>query len=116
MRHDNAANHPRGNTPAGGVCKLLAAVLILIFDARCFGKAGAQIMRRTGLQRFAVLHHRFDAVCCNGAREAFILRLFAGYHRHGQRALGKGTIHFKRAHRFLHRIGAIGVGGVPFLP
>ena len=116
MRHDNAANHPRGNTPAGGVRKLLAAVLILIFDTRCFGKTGAQIMRRTGLQRFAVLHHRFDAVCCNGAREAFILWLFAGHNGHSQWALCKGTIHFKRAHGFLHRIRTIGVGGMSFLP
>ena len=49
MRHDHAANHAGGHAPAGRMRELLIAFFILIFNARCFGKARAQIMRRASL-------------------------------------------------------------------
>ena len=116
MRHDDAANHAGGNTPAGGMGELLIALFVLIFDPRRLGKTRAQIMRRSGLQGFPILHHRFDAVGCYCTRKTLILRLFASHNGHRQRTFSKGTVHFERAHRFLHGICAVGMGGMPFLP
>ena len=116
MRHDNAANHARGHAPACRMRELLIAFFILIFDAGCLGKASAEIMRRAGLQRFTILHHRFDAVGGNRAGKAFIFRLLTGHNGHGQRTFGKGAVHFQCAHGFLHRVIAVHMGRMPFLP
>ena len=96
--------------------ELLIAFLILIFDTRRFGKPSTQIMRRTCLQRFTVLHHCLNAVGCHGTRETFVFRLLASNNGHGQRAFCKGPIHFKRTHGFLHRVFAVDMGSMPFLP
>ena len=48
-----------------------------------------RIMRGAGLQRLAVLHHRFDGIGAHRAGETLILRLLARDHRHGQHVFGK---------------------------
>ena len=114
--HDDAADHPRRHAPAGRVAQAVAAVPILVTDARGIGEAGAEIMRGAGLQRLAVLHHRLDRIGRDGSREALILGLFAGNDGHREHILGKGAVHFERAQRFGHRVGLVCVRGMAFLP
>ena len=48
------------------------AFAALILDADRFSEILAEIMRCAGLQRTAILHHRFDAEAVHGAGETFV--------------------------------------------
>ena len=97
MRHDDTADHAGRHAPARRVAQAVAAVLVLIADARRLGEAGSQIMRGPGLQRLAVLHHCLDRISRDRARKTLVLGLFARDDWHRENIFGKGTVHFERA-------------------
>ena len=116
MRHDNAADHARGNAPARGVAIGELAVLVLETDVLRLGEVRTEEMRGSGLQRLSVLHHRFDGIGVHRARETLILGLLARDHRHRQRLLRERAIDFQHLHGFFDRLFFGGVSGVAFLP
>ena len=95
---------------------LQRALAVLELDADRFREILAEIMRCARLQRAAILHHRFDAVAVNGARETFIGRFFARDHRQRQNFFDKLAINFVHAARFRHRIFLGFMRGMAFLP
>ena len=114
--HDDPANQPGRNPPAGGVAQRLLAFLVLIPDPCGFSESGAQIMRGASLQRLAVLHHRLDRIGRGGTGETLVFRLFARDDRDREVFFGVGAVHFERAQSFGHRIRLVSVRGVAFLP
>ncbi len=98
------------------MAELLATFLVLVLNARRVGKIGAEVMAGARLQRLAILHHRLDAPGLHRTGKALVLGLFASDHRQRQVILGAGAVHFQRAVRFGQRIGAVGMGGMAFLP
>ena len=81
-----------------------------------FAKFWPEEVARAGLQRFAVLHHRLDAVRALGAGEAFAGRLLALDDGHGHPALGEVGIDVEHAHRLFDGFLARRVRRVAFLP
>ena len=68
VRHDQAADQARRDAPARGPGVLLLAVLIEELDVERLGEVLAEEVAGAGLQRLAVLHHRFDAEACRPRR------------------------------------------------
>ncbi len=73
-------------------------------------------MRCTGLQSFAILHHRFDRKSLIGAWESFASGLLSAYDRHGHVVLGKVGVHVEHLVGLFHCFLGCGVDGVSFLP
>ena len=116
MGHDHAADQAGRHAPARGVAEFQVAAVALVADVLGAGEAGAQIVRGAGLQRLAVLHHRFNGIGGFRAGEAFVLGLLAGDHRHGEHGLGELPVHFQRLKRGGQGVLAADVGGMPLLP
>ena len=116
VRHDHAADQPRRHAPARRVAIGELSLRVLELDVLRFGKVRAEIMRGAGLQRLAVLHHGFDGVGVVGAGEALVGRLLARDHRHGEHVFGELAIDLEHLQRFGHRVVAVGVRRVAFLP
>ena len=81
-----------------------------------FGKAVAEIVAGTALQRFAVVHHRFDGVGGFGTGEFFFIGFAALDHRDRQRLLTEISIYIQHPLGFFHRVLGGFVHGVTFLP
>src|SRR3546814_14652109 len=64
--HDDGADGARRKAPTDGMAEAVAAVLVLEADIRGLGETGAQIVRRSRLQRLAVLHLLFDRIVPDG--------------------------------------------------
>ena len=116
MGHDQPAHEASGHAPAGGVGKLLRAFAILVADARSAGEIGAEVVRRAGLKRLAVLHHRLDRPGFVRAGKALVLRLLARDHGNREILFGAGAVHLERAMGLGARFVAGRVGGMPLLP
>ena len=116
VRHDHAADHPGRDTPACRVAMGFLTLTRLESDASSFCEIGAEIMRCSSLQGLAILHHRFDRPSFNRAGEAFILRLLARDHRHGEIFFSTGPIHLKRALCLFESILARFMRRMPLLP
>ena len=116
MRHDHAADHPRRDAPAGCVGQRLAAFAVLEFDPARRRKIRAEIMAGPGLERLAVLHHRFDRPSLDSAGETLVLRLLARDHGERQILFGALPIDFEHAQGVLFRLRLGLVSGVALLP
>ena len=116
MRHDDAADHPRRNAPAGGMREALAALAVLVLDPRSLREIGAEIMAGARLQRLAVLHHRLDRPGLDRARETLVLGLLTGHHRQCEVLVGKGPVNLEHGQRVLFRLRLVGMRGMAFLP
>ena len=116
VRHDQRADKPRRNAPRRRPSERFLALLIEEFDLLGPGKILPEEVRRAGLQRFAVLHHGFDAVGVHRAGKAFAGRLFAFDDRHGHVVLREGRVDVEHAERFFDGFLLGGVGRVAFLP
>ena len=77
VHHDKSSDEPRAHAPAGRPSVLELTLARLELDAGGFGKILPEEVRCPGLDGFAVLHHRFDAISALGAGEAFALALLA---------------------------------------
>ena len=73
-------------------------------------------MRRAGLQGLAILHHGFDAVGFDRAREPLALGLDALDDRHRHVIFGEGGVDVEDFQRLFDRLVFRGVGRVAFLP
>ena len=73
-------------------------------------------MRSAGLDRFAILHHRFDAKRLHRAGETFALRFLAGENRQREIIAHEGFVNVEHLLRLLARFGFGFVHGVAFLP
>ena len=116
MRHDHGADQPRGHAPRRGPAVLEFAFFALVGDVLRGREVLAEEVRRAGLQRLAVLHHRLDAERANRARESLTRGLLAGEHRHRHPVLGEVRVDVEHALGFLHRLFGGCVRGVAFLP
>src|SRR5688572_13887936 len=81
-----------------------------------FRKILTEEMRRSSLQRLAVLHHRFNAVCVDGTGKTFTFRLSSAHDRHRHKILGKVRIDAQHLNRLLNRFFSSSVRSVAFLP
>src|SRR5690348_235713 len=84
MHHDHSANHPCAHSPAGGPAKFLLSIAGLDLDPSRAGEILSEKMRGPGLDRFPVLHHRFDAKGLHRARKPFAFRFLADENWHGE--------------------------------
>ena len=82
-------------------------------DAR---KVLPEEMRSAGLDRLAILHHRFDAKRLHRAGKTFALRFLAGENRHREVIARKGFVNVEHLLRLVARFGFGLVHGVAFLP
>ena len=71
VRHDQRADHARGHAPARRPAEFLFAVARLKLNPAGAREILAKEMRRAGLHRFAVLHHRLDAQRLHRAGKTF---------------------------------------------
>ena len=116
MGHDEPADHAGRHAPAGRLRQFLAALGILETDILRLAEGGAQEVRRTGLQRLAILHHGFDRIGGDGPGESLVLRLFARDDGHRHAIFGEGAVDFQHLERLFHRLFDGGVRGMAFLP
>ena len=116
VRHNQSADKPGRNAPRRRIGIFLRIVGVNELDIRRLGKVLPEEVRRACLQRPSVLHHRFNAVGCNRAREFVVFRLFAFNHRH--RHIVDAQIFINAEHRFgfFFRFLKRCMSGMPFLP
>ena len=116
MHHDQGAYEAGAHAPAGGPGVLELSATALEFDASGLGKILTEEMRGSGLNGFAVLNHRLDAISAKRAGEAFALAFLAGENRQRQKVPRECLINAQHFHRLLFRLFAGLVGGVALLP
>src|SRR5437762_13918774 len=81
VRHDEAADEPRGRAPAGRPRMIELALLVLKLDVERLREILPEEMARARLQRLAVLHHRLDTQRMN--RPGKLLPVTFGPHYNG---------------------------------
>ena len=116
VRHDHSADHAGAHAPRGGVAQPELAALRGVLDAEGPGEVRAHVVRRAGLQRPPVAHHRLDRVGPLGAGEPLARRLLARDHRHGGHVPGHLLVEIEREQGLPHGVRLIGVRGVTLLP
>ena len=116
VHHDHRADHPRAHAPTRRPAEFLFAFARLELNPARARKILSEKMRSAGLDRFAVLHHRFDRQASAPRRETFALRFLAGVNRNGEMIAHKGFVNVEHLLRFCARFGFGLVHGVAFLP
>ena len=114
--HNDAADQARRNAPGGLERERLPVVLIRKVDIERFGKAVAEVMRRSCLQGLAVMHHALNGIGCFGAVELFLFGLLTAGYGHGKHIFAEIRIEIEHTLRFLARLPGGGVHGVTLLP
>ena len=89
---------------------------VLELHVERLGEILPEEVRRAGLQRPPVLHHRLDAERVDGAGELLALALGADQHRHRHPFLGEPAVDLDHLPRLVLGFLLRGVGGVAFLP
>ena len=79
---------------------------ILELDLLGLRKVLAEEVRRAGLQRFAILHHRFDAVGADRAGESLAGGLLTFDDRHRHVVLGEVGVDVEHLPRLFARLGS----------
>ena len=116
MGHDQAADQARADAPTGLPDVIELAFLALELHVEGFAEILAQVVTGAGLQRHAVLHHRFHGERFQGAREFLGLGFYAFDHGHRHHVFGDLGIDIENAQHLLHRFFVRRVRGVAFLP
>ncbi len=116
VRHDQGTDQSRRNAPACGPGIFAFAALGLEHDLLGLGEILAQEVARAGLQRFAILHHRFDRKRLDGTGKSFGRCFAADDDRHRHPVFGKVGVDIDHPLGFFDRFFAGGVNGVSFLP
>ena len=80
------------------------------------GEVLPEEVRSSRLQRFAILHHRLDAIGVHRAGESLALSLLALDDGHRHPVLREIRVNLEHLQGFHHRLVAVGMGGVAFLP
>ena len=114
--HDDRADHPRADAPAGRVGQLQLAAGVLEADVLRAGEIGAEEVAGARLERLAVLHHRLDRVGRDGTGEALVLGLLASDDVDREAGLGKFAVHLEHLQRLVARLVGGGVSSMALLP
>ena len=116
VRHDDRADDTGRNAPGGLIHILQGVVLIGVLHAECACKAVTEVVRGTGLQSLAVVHHSLDGVgiLCTG--EALLLGLFALNDRNGQPFLEELRVDVQHAQSLFHSLLSGSMNGMTLLP
>ena len=116
MGHDQRTHQTGRDAPRGRPHVFELALLVDVLHVERLGEVLAQEVRRTALQRLAVLHQRLDGERVLGARETLVGRLVA--HDHGQRhpLLGEFLVNADHLFGLLDSLLARGVRRVALLP
>ena len=61
VHHDHGSDNARAHAPTSGPTEFLFAIACLELNPARARKILPEKMRRAGLDRFSILHHRFDA-------------------------------------------------------
>ena len=114
VRHNESADQTGRHAPRSGPGINLRARRVLEFNFLGFGEILSEEVRRAGLQRFAILHHRFDAVGGHRARKPLAGGLFAFDHGHCHRALGEFSVDVENQQHLFHgfRLGGTNNRGI----
>ncbi len=116
MSHDQGPDQAGGNAPRGGVGELLHTLAAGEGNVLGFREILPEIMRGSGLDRLAVLHHRLDRQGHVRSRKTFVLRFLSGDHRDGEVVAQELLVKPVDHPRFLDRLGLRFMRRVPLLP
>ena len=116
MRHDDSTDHACGHAPARRPAKFLFAFAVLKLNATRTREVLPEKMRSAGLDRLAVLHHRFNRHCLHRAGKLLALRFFPRKNGNGAMVARKCLVNTEHALRLLARFRFALVNSVPFLP
>ena len=116
MGHDERSHQAGRDAPRRGPHVFELALLVGELHVERLGEILPQKVRRTALQRLAVLHQRLDRERVLGACEPFVGRLVAHDHGQGHVSLGELLVDVYHLRGLGDRLLARLVGGVPLLP
>ena len=116
MRHDERTHQASGNAPRGSPYVLLLVLFVEESDVKRLGEVLSEEMRGSGLQRFAILHHCFDAVGVERTGETFVGRLHALDYGDSHHALCKISIYIEHFAGIVFGFLFAGMSRVALLP
>ena len=116
MGHNNSPDQACADPPGGCPNILQLSFFVLIFHVKCFGEILPQIVRSTGLQSFAILHHCLNGVGVQGAGKFFGFAFTPRNNGNGQIFFGKSFVNIQNTHGFFFGFFKSGMGRVTFLP
>src|SRR6266436_3739681 len=116
MHHDDAADETRARAPACSSAVLTLPISIQVLDIEAFGKVGTEVVARTRLQRFAILHQGLDGVGAQRPSEFLILALASHDDRHGRVFFGECPVHLEHHQGTFFRFFDAAVRGMSLLP
>ena len=114
--HDDAADHPGADAPAGLVGIVGLVVLAGEGDVESLGKAVAEVVAGAGLEGLVVVHHALHGVGLLRAVELLLVGLAALDDRHGQHVLHEVRVDVQHPHGLFPGLFGGGVHGVALLP
>ena len=114
--HDDAADHPGGDAPAGLVGVVELVVLPGVGNAEGLGEAVPEIVAGARLKGLVVVHHALHGVGLLGPLELLLVRLPAPEDGHGQEVLHEVRVDVQHPHRLLPGLRLVRVHGVALLP
>ena len=116
MRHDERAHQTRRDAPRGSPYILIFILLGEELHVKGFRKILTQEVRRTGLQRFDILHHRLNTIGIQRARETLVGGLDSFDNRNRHHTLRKIRIDIQHLTCVILCLLLGGMGSVPLLP
>ena len=116
VRHDDGADEPRAYAPGRGPRILVLVLARDELDLARLRKILPEKVRRAGLDRLPILHHRLDAQRLDRAGETLARAFFTCENRQRQPVAREGLIHAQDQHRLLARLLFRLMRSVAFLP
>ena len=114
--HYYGADKAGGNSPGGFKRRMQLVITAGKLNAECFCKSVAEIVRGSGLKRFAVVHHCFDSVGRFRSGKFFFFGLLTFYHGNGKILFTDVGINIEHTLGFFNGLFCGFVHGVTFLP
>ena len=93
--HNDRTDHTGRHTPGSLMYILQGIILICKLYAISLCKAVAEVVARTGLQRFSVMHQRLDRIGCLCTGKFFLVCLLPTDNRDRQHFLAKISVHIQ---------------------
>ena len=116
MAHDERTHQTGRHAPRRGPSVLFLVVFVDKLHIESLTEVLTEEVRRTALQRLAVLHHRFDGVGVECAGKTLGGTLHAAHHGDGEHVFGKIGIDVEHLLGACFGLFAGGVRRVAFLP
>ena len=116
MGHDDAADHPGADAPAGLVGIVGLVVPAGEGDVKGLGEAVAEVVAGAGLEGLVVVHHALHGVGLLRAVELLLVGLAALEDGHGQHVLHEVRVDVQHPHGLFPGLFGGGVHGVALLP